>query len=269
MENKILEILKENPYLSNREIGKIVGLSRGAIQHYMNKLNIHRDRKLMQKLNNTCREKKIIISNVAEQVLLGSILGDGYISPYRRPEDTKKLLNSCLVINHGIKQEEYIKYKKELFEKEGIKCHLSFTSGENVKEHFIKGIKVKENGSFKLKTQRNVVLNKYRDMFYCKNKKSKKINRYLYKLNALGLAIWSMDDGYKKINSFTLCTNSFTFKEVKILQKILKHNFDLDTTIQKSNLGHPLIYIGSKSFKKFKEIVSPYICDSMKYKIGT
>ena len=31
MEDKILNILKENPYLSNREIGKIVGLSRSSI----------------------------------------------------------------------------------------------------------------------------------------------------------------------------------------------------------------------------------------------
>lgn len=268
MRNKILEILKENPYLSNREIGKLIGISRGAVQYHMNKLNIHRDRKLMQRLNNTCREIKISISDNVEQVLLGSILGDGYMSPYKRPENTKELLNSCLVISHGIKQEEYIRYKKELLEKEGIICHLTFNDGSKCKEHFIKGIKIKENGTFTLKTQRNVVLNKYRDMFYYKHKQGKKLNKYLYKLNALGLAIWSMDDGYKKVNSFTLCTNSFTFKEVKELQKILKHNFDLNTTIHKSNLGHPLIYIGSKDFKKFKEIVSPYICKSMQYKIG-
>lgn len=31
MEEKILKILQENPTLSNREIGKIVGLSRGTI----------------------------------------------------------------------------------------------------------------------------------------------------------------------------------------------------------------------------------------------
>ena len=269
MEKKILEILKENPYLSNREIGKIVGLSRGTIQYYMNKLNIHRDRKLMQKLNNTCREKKINISNIAEQIILGSALGDGFINPYRRPENTKELLNSSLIISHGIKQKEYIKYKKDLLEKEGIICHLTFIDGAKQKKHYIKGIEVKENGSFRLKTQRNVVFNKYRDLFYYKKGKGKRVNRYLYKLDALGLAIWSMDDGYKKANSFTLCTNSFTFKEVKILQKILKHNFNLTTSIHKSNLGHPLIYIGSKEFKKFKEIVSPYICDSMRYKIGT
>jgi DNA-binding CsgD family transcriptional regulator len=267
MEEKILNILKENPYLSNREIGKIVGLSRSSIQYYMNKLGIHRDRKTLQKLNNTSRENKLILSDTAEQIILGSILGDGYISPYRKPENKKYLLNSCLIIKHSIKQKEYVQYKKELLEKENIKCHLYFTKGSDVKEHFIRGNKVKENGSFRLSAQRNVSFNKYRDIFY-RNNTGKRVSRYLYKLKALGLAIWSMDDGYKKANSFVLCTNSFTFKEVKLLQKILKHNFNLETTIQKSNLGQPLIYIKRKSFKLFRDTISPYIHESMQYKIG-
>lgn len=57
IEEQILEILKKNPTLSNREIGKIVGKARSTVQYYLNKLGIHRDRKTQQKLNNTCREK--------------------------------------------------------------------------------------------------------------------------------------------------------------------------------------------------------------------
>ena len=268
MKTKILEILKENPNLSNREIGKIVGLSRGAIQYYMNKLNIHRDRKLMQKLNNTCREKIIDISPTAEQIILGSILGDGCVHNYRRPENTKNLLNSYLGIVHGIKQEQYLRYKKELLEQAGLKCYISFNDGNKIAPHYIKGILVKENGSFLLKTQRNVVFNKYRDMFYFGNLKRKRINKYLYKLNALGLAIWFMDDGFKTGKTFKLCTNSYSFKEVKLLQKILKHNFNLDTTIQNSNLKQPILYIRSSSSETFRNLVSPYICESMQYKIA-
>lgn len=268
MESKILEILKDHPYLSNREIGKILGLSRGAIQYHMNKLNIHRDRKLMQKLNNTCREKTIEISPIAEQIILGSILGDGCIHNYKRPENTKKLLNSYLGIVHGIKQEDYIRYKKELLEKEGLKCYINFVDGSKIAPHYIKGILIKENGSFHLKTQRNVVFNKYRDMFYFGNLKRKRINKYLYKLNPLGLAIWFMDDGFKTGKTFKLCTNSYSFKEVKLLQKILKHNFNLDTTIQKSNLNHPILYIRSKSSEIFRNLISPYVCESMQYKIA-
>lgn len=263
-EELILRVFETNPYLSNREIGKIVGISRSTVQYYLNKLGIHRDRKLMQRLNNTNREKRIKITYNAEQILLGSVLGDGYLSPNRHPENTKLILNSELRIAHGESQKEYIEYKKELLEREGIRCSLTIFPSSN-RVHYIKGIPVIDGPSYRLKTQRNVAFNFYRDLFY---KPHKKLNRYFYKLNALGLAIWFMDDGYKHGNGYVLCTNCFTLKEVSLLRDILKHNFNLDTTCFKSNLGAPLIYIKASSKNSFLELVSSYICESMKYKLG-
>lgn len=72
------------------------------------------------------------------------------MSPHRHPEDTHLTLNSDLRIGHGIKQEVYIRYKKDLLEMEGIRCHLRFVKPK--KTHCINGIEVKENGSFYLKT---------------------------------------------------------------------------------------------------------------------
>lgn len=263
-EKLILEVVNTNPNLSNREIGKIIGISRSTVQYYLNKLGIHRDRKLMQKLNNTNRERRIEITDNAEQIILGSILGDGYMSPNRHPENTKLTLNSELRITHGESQKEYIEYKKEILEKEGIRCSMTIfpLSG---KVHYINGNQVVDGPSYRLKTQRNAAFNLYRDLFYRPNKK---VNRYLYKLNALGLAVWFMDDGYKHGNGYVLCTNCFSFSEVSFLRDILKHNFNLDTTCFKSNLGHPLIYIRASSKNTFLELVSPYMCKSMKYKLG-
>ena len=263
MEQIILQLLAEKPYLSNKSIGEIVGLSRSSVQYYLNKLNIHKDRKVQQKLNNTSREKKLKITASAEQVILGSILGDGYMSPNRHPENTSLTLNSELRIIHSEQQLEYIKYKKELLECEGIKCYL--TERKQSKEHFIKGVLVKENKSYYLKTCRNVSFNFYRNTFY---KPHKVVGRYLYKLNSLGLAIWFMDDGYKHGNTWILCTNGFAFKEVEFLQKLLKHNFNLETSIFKSNLGQPLLYIKAKSKQVFLNLIKPYLCKSMLYKIG-
>lgn len=262
MEEKILEILKVNPNLSNSEIGKLLGVHRSNIQYYMNKLNIHRDRKMQQRLNNTCREKKLPITDNAEQIILGSILGDGYMSPNRHPQNSHLTLNSELRIAQGKVQEEYVIYKKELLEKEGIRCHLMFL--DNRPPHMINGIEVKENGTYQLKTQRNVSFNFYRNMFY---RPKKRLCRYLYKLKALGLAIWFMDDGYKNGNGFKLATDGFTWNEVVFLQKIMKHNFNLDTTIQKTRLGYPSLYIRTSCRQIFIDLVSPYICDSMKYKL--
>lgn len=250
--------------LSCSEIGKRLGVTSSTIFYHLKKLGIHRDKIMLQKLNNSSREKKLKITNNAEQIILGSILGDGYMSPNRHPENTHLTLNSELRITHGIKQEEYIKYVKELLEKENIRCHLNFRDGSLNKPHYIKGILVKENGSFYLKTQRNVSFNFYRDLFYRPNKK---LCRYLYKLKPLALAIWFMDDGFKNGRSWDLATNGFTFKEVFFLQKILMHNFGLATTVHKSNIGHPVLHIRSSCRDKFIKLVSPYMCKSMMYKL--
>ena len=262
MEEKILEILRINPTLSNREIGKLLSIHRSTVQYYMNKLNVHRDRKQQQRLNNTCREKKLTITDNAEQIILGSILGDGYMSPNRHPQNTHLILNSELRITQGKVQEDYVRYKKKLLEKEGIRCHLLFLDNRPV--HRINGIEVKENGTYQLKTQRNVSFNFYRDLFYRPNKR---LNRYMFKLNALGLAIWFMDDGHKNGRGFKLATDGFTWAEVIFLQKVMKHNFDLDTTIQKTRLGNPSLYIRVSCRNKFIKLISPYICESMKYKL--
>lgn len=264
IEEQILEILEKNPTLSNREIGKIVGKARSTVQYYLNKLGIHRDRKTQQKLNNTCREKTLSISSVVEQIILGSILGDGYMSPNRHPKDTHLTLNSELRISHGVMQKGYAEYKMQLLEQEGISCHINYIDGSKMKRHFIKGIEVKTRGIYHLKTQRNISFNYYRDMFYRPNKK---LCRYLYKLEALGLAIWFMDDGCKNGRGWVLCTDGFTVEEVQLLRKIMKHNFSLDTTLRKSSLGNPQIYIRTSCREKFLNLVSPYVCECMHYKL--
>lgn len=263
--NQILEILQSNPTISYSDLSKILNVAKSTIQYHMNKLGIKRDRIAQQKINNTCREKRLDINQDAEQIILGSILGDGCISKYRKPKDTKLLLNSTLTIVQGIKQKDYLEYKKELLERNNIKCTIKQRK-LNTKPRYIKGVLLKEYPSFSLTTCRNVVFNKYRDIFY---NSRKHLSKYLYKLNALGLAIWYMDDGYCSQNSINFCTNCFTYKEVQLLQTILKHNFDLETTVHKSNLGHPIIHIRAKSRKRFIDLVSPYICECLKYKLGT
>lgn len=264
MEEMILEILRNNPNLSNKEIGKMIGKARTTVQYYLNKLGIHRDRKEMQRLNNTCRRRCVEISYNAEQIILGSILGDGSIAKHRNPQNSKEILNSYLIMVHGIKQLSYLKYKKSLLEKEGIRCTIK--ERKTYKPHYIKGIEVKEKGSFELKTIRNYSFNRYRNLFY---KDKKYINRYIFKLGALGLSIWYMDDGCYCNNSIHLYTNCFSLKDDLLLLKVLKHNFNIEASLHKtSNIGRS-IYIKAKSRKLFLDIVNPYICESMRYKIGT
>lgn len=101
-------------------------------------------------------------------------------------------------------------------------------------------------------------------MFY---KKKKYINRYVYKLKSLGLAIWFMDDGSSNNNRYFLHTNCFDLNSIHLLQKVLLHNFNIETTINEKRKSQYILYVKAKSRELFTSIISPYICDSMKYKL--
>lgn len=262
---QIKQILEEYPMYSAREVGKIVGLSRQTVNWYIRKLGISRDRELLRKLNNTKRSFPITISETAEQIILGSILGDGMITKWKRFEDSKLNLNSALVIQHTKPQLEYLLYKKELLENNGIKCQkVRQLDEKTITEKYpsiINGKTIKANTRYTLSTRKAISFNIYRDMFY---KDKKYINKYIFKLKELGLAIWYMDDGYKHDNTYYLCTDCFSYKDLKLLQIVLYHNFNLETIIDKRNR----IRIKSKSSRLFTSIIEKFVCQSMKYKIN-
>ena len=271
MDNKklqIKEIISKFPLLSAREIGKLVGLHRCTINKYIKELGISRDREIIRKNNNTKRGFEIEITATAEQIILGSILGDGMISKWKRSEDSKKNLNSHLVIQHTEPQKDYIFYKKKLLEENGIKCQtIKVLSGDIINKKYksvINGVELKANSRYTLCTRRCVSFNKYRDMFY---KSSKYINKYIYKLKALGLAIWFMDDGSSNNNRYFLHTNCFNKTSINLLQTVLKHNFNICSSVNKHGNNQYILYIKAESRELFTSIISPYICNSMKYKL--
>lgn len=261
----IKQILVDNPLYSARKIGEIVGLSRQTINWYIKKLGIPRDRELLRKNNNTNRSLSIIISDTAEQIILGSILGDGMITKWRRDKNSQLNHNSSLVIQHTESQLDYLLYKKSLLEDNGIKCiKIGILDKEVIKEKYtsiINGKRIKANTRYTLSTRKSLSFNIYRSLFY---KKVKYINRYIYKLKDLGLAIWYMDDGYKHDNTYYLCTDCFSHKDLILLQKVLYHNFNLETIID----NRKRIRIKSKSSKIFTNIIEKFVCESMKYKIN-
>jgi hypothetical protein len=77
-----------------------------------------------------------------------------------------------------------------------------------------------------------------------------------------------MDDGSKIGNSLKLSTNTFTYNECLILIKALNDNFNIKATIQLTGgKDQYVIYILKQSMTNLREIISPYIIPSMKYKI--
>lgn len=171
-------------------------------------------------------------------------------------------LNSRLEIKHSSRQKEYALYKKKLLERENIKIHFEEREEDYTPSKIGNRI-IKDNGFCKISTQRNINFNIFRDLYY---KNNKAINENIYKLSALGLAIWYMDDGYKHSSSYYLCSNNFSLEDNNLLKSMLQTNFNIESSIHK-NRGKYLLYIKAKSKDVFTNLIKPYVCPSMLYKL--
>jgi hypothetical protein len=76
-----------------------------------------------------------------------------------------------------------------------------------------------------------------------------------------------MGDGTNSGTGITLQTQSFTIKVVVFIVSVLIHKFNLECNIHMQR-NQPTIYINSRSMKKIKPNLLPYILPSMKYKFS-
>ncbi len=193
------------------------------------------------------------LSQEAEQILIGSCLGDGsLISPYSKGVYYTEI--------HSINQKEYLEYKENILNKFFVIKHRIFEGYGRNKNRFYYEIRSLDN--HKLKT--------YYDLFYKgKNKTITQTN--LIKLKPLGIAIWFMDDGnYNyRTNLISIATNCFSYQHNKIIVDYFRQIHNIIFKIQKTKADTYFIRITSQFYEnKFIELVSPFIIDSMKYKIG-
>lgn len=252
IEEKFQNELRKNPLLTIKQACDYLNINKRQAQILMNKysnLTTSEKLQLRNKLNFT--HPKLEISEQAHQIIIGSLLGDGCITLKR---------HGMFTILHSNIQREYVEYKKYLLDNYGIKCYLRYNKGTI---SYIDGRAIKNNGQLKIESKVNIVFDYYRNEWY---KPNKCIPKMVYDLNALGLAIWFMDDGTKNKSSYYLSTQCFSYEDHLILQDVLLKNFNIHTSIHKQKNTF-VLYIKSRDRETFTNIILPFICDSMKYKI--
>ena len=193
------------------------------------------------------------LSSRQHAIIVGSILGDGMLEKrWRYPR---------LRFGHGITQKEYLFWKYNEFQ--------NLTSSPPIIVSTWHKKMAKRYKSWHFSTRAISELMKYWNVFYSNGHKiiPKNIGQLL--IDPLSLAVWFMDDGYKRndCNALRLNTDSFSDKEQKQLQAVLEKNFGIITTIHKKGKYWNL-YIPRTSAYKFAQIVRPYIIPSILYKIA-
>lgn len=198
-------------------------------------------------------KKRLTLTKRQKQILIGTLLGDGHWESSYREEVAR------LKIEHSYKQKEYVDWLYKEFQewsRSGPKIRVRERWGKTHKHYYFTTLSHPE-------------LAKFRKLFY--TNKTKVIPKELlkYHLNKLSLAVWFMDDGSiksKECRGRFLNTQSYSEKEVKSLQKILKEKFSLDSSLKKDGNGMQ-IYIPSNSAKILRQLIDKYVIQSMRYKL--
>ena len=121
--------------------------------------------------------------------------------------------------------------------------------------------------SLEFQTRQLSCLNEIYTLFYLgTNVKSIKPELYEY-LDYVAIAHWIMCDGSKRNKGITICTDSFSFKEVVLLMNILKIKYDINTTIHLEK-NKPRIYINRKELNKILSLIQPFFVKSFLYKLS-
>lgn len=217
-------------------------------------------------------------------VIIGSLLGDSYGSK-RYVEGTRFCFRQSIV------HEEYLFWLYRFFNTRGYCSNLE----PRLYTRYLKRIGIeKKYYGYEFNTYTFRSFDWIYKMFYKNGKKRIHPNLCEY-LTPLALAIWISDDGCWTKSGVRIACNAFSLKEVELLIEILDKNFGLVSNIQ--NISSPSflapslrggeesmigmssswttfqasqysIYIQSKSIPKLREIVSPFIHNSMLYKLG-
>ena len=193
-------------------------------------------------------------------ILVGSLLGDGW--------GEKRSNSTRFHIHCSAKNVEYIMWLHKYLSQKGY-C-------STVKPKILKQIGQSGNiyYSIKIRTWSFTSLNYIYDSFYLDMVKVVPSLEFLNQFcTPLALAIWFMDDGGKhSTGGVLLHTNSFTYKEIQILQEFLLEKYRLKSSYTKKptldlDRGY-IIYILKECLSLFVSIVKPYMVPSMYYKLG-
>ena len=201
----------------------------------------------------TSKKAHLKLSDDLNEIIIGCMLGD--LSAEKPGENS----NTRLQFKQSLKNKIYIEHLYLLFQEFcGSKPLImsKFDSRPN---------KMKEYSAIKFQTLSLPCFNKYRESFY--NLEGIKIipDNLQELLTARGLAYWIMDDGYKTVKGFYICTESFSFQEHQILIQLLKNKFNLQSSAHKTTNGYRL-YFNSSSKDRLLQLIKPYLLEHFYYK---
>lgn len=185
---------------------------------------------------------RLQISDRQLQILVGCLLGDGYIYPRGK-----------IQIAQSSKQFPYLNWKYDELRS------LAYGKPTEVKRFDARYGKTYSQSRFWLRQY----FRPWRKVFYPKGKKifPESFAKYI---SPLSIAVWYMDDGnYSEGRNVKIATDGFDWGDREKLRSLLLRKFKLESTLHKNGK----LRISNKSLPRFFSLVTPFTHSSMKYKV--
>lgn len=233
--------------LTMDEIAKIYNVNRTTISNRLKEYHINSNPN--QRKNSHI--KQVQLNQIQRSLVIGSVLGDASIILSQRR------VTPYFKVAHCEKQKDYLLWKSDI-----LKPFVN---------NVAKTIDKRGNSiMYSFNTVSHKELKFYHEIFYTNGIKT--INKELINyLDALGLAVWFMDDGSKLNNcNFRISTDGFSEDENMILADILKSNFNLTAKVNRYQRNDKYFYylsLDKDNAIKMNELISPFFVNCMKYKL--
>lgn len=200
---------------------------------------------------------KLLLTKRQEEILVGSILGDGCVYPIA--VSAAKSKNCCYYFKQSWENKDYVFW---LYQELKSICPSEPKQRKDNKQWY-----------FYSYFSRDLV--PWRRKFYPRDKKVVPQDIAVILTSSLSIAIWYMDDGTLDYRpnyhcSFSLSTHSFSLKDTWKLVDVLGRNFGIKASVSNNLIRgtrYPRIYIGKEGRDRFVQLISPHILDCFKYKL--
>jgi len=203
-------------------------------------------------------KRKLKLNKELKEIIVGTLLGDGTLETCNRGRTYR------LKIEHCLKQKDYVDWLYEKlrdFTGTRPKVRVRIDKG---KKNFRYGFSTFSCGNFRF----------FGKQFYNEEGK-RRIPKIIKKLlTPRAMAVWFMDDGSIKSlkhKGFVIHTLNFSRKDLKLLQRVLKEKFNLETRLHRQKKYRKTrwrIYIPGFEREKFLKLIQPYLLPIFMYKIG-
>ena len=175
-----------------------------------------------------------------KSILIGCLLGDGTM---------RKKTNAHIEINHSFAQKALVDWKYEKLRNLVI-TPPKWRKGNGTRE------------AYRFATRSLPCLTPLYEWFYINKRKVIPNN---LSLNPLILALWFMDDGSKSRSSIYLNTQQFSKNEQEFLIKLLKQQFNIESTLNKDKI-YFRIRVRTESIRSFINLIKPFVLREFTYK---